>query len=385
MSKNPLDDQAEFAWILGEHRSVAPAVRRELLATIHESMPVAILGACFTASVALIAWITTEQFWPVLWLLAEALILAIRLPLLHQQRCRRGDVGHRSFLRLNRITCIWFMVLGFGALGCLLSDKLLLIVLAANLLFGLIGALASRLAAVPRFALMLKVILLAPAFAGLWLAPSPWLYALLLSAVLYSVLMQQLTKQNHRLLHDKITVEQTNMELLMRDPLTGLSNRRELRSTLQTLKSSPTPQKLCVLYLDLDGFKAVNDSFGHPSGDQLLVEVSQRLKRLVRDDDLVCRLGGDEFIILLIGASRHQAECKAEQIIKELSSPILINHSKSVRVGVSIGIAISPEHSENPEDLISLADQALYQAKAAGKGMYCTAPFHGSHTGQSGC
>jgi diguanylate cyclase (GGDEF)-like protein len=109
------------------------------------------------------------------------------------------------------------------------------------------------------------------------------------------------------------------------------------------------------------------------------------LKRLVRDDDLVCRLGGDEFIILLIGASRHQAECKAEQIIKELSSPILINHSKSARVGVSIGIAISPEHSENPEDLISLADQALYQAKAAGKGMYCTAPFHGSHTGQSGC
>lgn len=370
--KDPLEGQAEFAWFLGGRQSASPAVRGELLATIHESIPVATLAACLTSGVALIALINEQQPWALLWLLAEALILAIRLPLLHQQRSRGGDVNHLSFVWLNRITSVWFMVLGLGALGCLLSNKLLLIVLAANLLFGLIGALASRLAAAPRYAMLLKALLLAPSFAALWLAPSSWLYALVLSAVLYSVLMQQLTRQNHRLLHDKITAEQKNLKLLTRDPLTGLSNRRELRSTLQMLGSSPTQPKLCVLYLDLDGFKAVNDNYGHPAGDQLLVEVGQRLKRLVRDDDLVCRLGGDEFIVLLMGTSGRQAECKAEQIIKELSKPILINHGKSARIGVSIGIAIAPDHSKNPETLVGLADQALYQAKAGGKGIYRT-------------
>lgn len=366
----PQNNQAEFAWVLGSAQSASLAVRRELLATIHESIPVAFLAASLTSAIALSAWLITGQIWALLWLAAEGIILACRLPLLKRQRRLGIDAAPQSFLWLNRITTLWFMVLGLGVLGCLLSNDLLLIVLAANLLFGLIGALASRLAAAPRFALLLKVLLLIPCFVGLWLAPSLWLSGLLVSAMLYSVLMQLLTEQNHRLLHDKIAAEHKNMALLKRDPLTGLSNRRELRSTLHKLAADAAQSRVSVLYLDLDGFKAVNDSLGHPAGDQLLIEVSQRLQRLVREDDLVCRLGGDEFVILLPGTTQSDAECKAEQIITEISRPISLSQDQSAQVGVSIGIAQCPEHSQSPEELIQLADQALYQAKAAGKGTF---------------
>lgn len=365
-----LENQAEFAWFLGNGKSIAPEVRRELLTTIHESIPVAILAAVLTTTIAMIAWLVTEQSWSLVWWGAECVILTNRLLLLRQHHSLGENIEHPSFLWLNRINSIWFTTLGLGVLGCLLSADPLLIVLATSLIFGIIGALASRLAAAPRLALLLKILLITPSFAALWVSPSLWLSGLLISAVLYCVIMQLLTAQNHRLLHDKIAANHTNSALLGRDPLTGLSNRRELRSTLHKLGTQSKPSSLCVMYLDLDGFKAVNDNFGHPAGDHLLIEVSHRLTHLVRDTDLVCRLGGDEFVILLQGASHADAERKAKLIITGLSHPIPLSPEVDARIGVSIGIALSPEHSQNPEELVTLADQALYLAKADGKGIY---------------
>lgn len=365
-----LKNQAEFAWFLGNSKSIAPEVQREMLTTIHESIPVAILAAALTTAIAMIAWLLTKQGWSLAWLGAEGVILTCRLQLLRQQHSLGDKIEHSSFLWLNRITSIWFATLGLGVLGCLVSAEPLLIVLANSLLFGISGALASRLAAAPRLALLLKVLLVTPSFAALWVSPSLWLSGLLISAVLYCLIIQLLTVQNHRLLHDKIVADHTNSALLGRDPLTGLGNRRELRSTLHRLGTGSKPTSLCVMYLDLDGFKAVNDNFGHPAGDHLLIEVSHRLTRLVRDTDLVCRLGGDEFVIILHGANHADAEQKAKLIITELSQPIPLSPEADAKIGVSIGLALSPEHSQNPEELVSLADRALYLAKADGKGIY---------------
>lgn len=369
----PLGDQAELAWFLDSAQSVSPAVRRELLATIQESVTVALLAACLTAAIALCAWLITAQSWALFWLIAEGTILALRLPLLRRQHRHGNDIGLRSYLWLNRITSAWSLVLGFGALGCLLSGDLLLIVLAANLLFGLIGALASRLAAAPRFALLLKVLLLAPCFIALWLQPSIWLGGLLISAVFYSLVMQLLTLQNHRLLHDKIAAEHKNMLLLKRDPLTGLGNRRDLRSTLRNLQENAEPVQLAVLCLDLDGFKAVNDQLGHPAGDQLLIDVGQRLRRVVRPEDPVCRIGGDEFTIVLINAGSTEAITRAQQIITSVEQPFAIG-DRQASVGVSIGIATGRLDSSTSEALIQKADAALYQAKRSGKGRYFLSP-----------
>jgi diguanylate cyclase (GGDEF)-like protein len=368
--KNPLDSQAEFAWLLGTSQRVDPLVRRELLATIHESRPIALLGSASTGGVALCALVVTQSSWAAAWFILELLILCARLPLLLSLHRLGGSIDSPSFLWLNRITALWFAALGLGALGCLLSGDLMLMVLAVGLLFGFVGALASRLSGVPRLAMFLTCLLIFPALLGLLLEPFPWMIAMAIFLVFYVLVMGLMTTHNHQILRDKIAAEHLNRALLKRDPLTGLSNRRELRSTLQRLKNTPAQPTVCALCLDLDGFKAVNDEFGHPAGDLLLIEVGQRLQRLVREDDLVCRLGGDEFIILLFGASSSDAERKSELIIAELSRPILLDQGQTTQVGVSVGIAMTPDHAESPEELISLADKALYLAKAEGKGTY---------------
>lgn len=365
-----LDTQAEFVWLLGTSGSVAPSVRRELLATIPESLPIALLAAASTLGVALCAVVVTHSYWATAWLIAEVLIVCSRLFLLLGQHRLNICVEAPSFLWLNRVTAFWFAILGPSALGCLLSGDMLLIILAVSLLFGFVGGLASRLAGVPRLAMFLTALLTVPALLGPLLEPSPWMIGMALFLMLYVLVMQLVTAHNHDILYGKIAAEHKNMALLKVDPLTGLANRRQLRSTLQQLKTIPFSPSVCALCLDLDGFKAVNDQFGHPAGDMLLVEVGQRLQRLVREDDLVCRLGGDEFIILLFGATSSQAQSKAQSIIAELSHPVELERGQNTRVGVSVGIAITPDHTENPEELVSLADKALYLAKAEGKGTY---------------
>jgi len=151
------------------------------------------------------------------------------------------------------------------------------------------------------------------------------------------------------------------------DALTGLSNRHFFRNSLSFYLMAEAPRQVAVLFLDLDRFKNVNDTLGHPAGDQLLLEVAGRLRACVRSDDLLARWGGDEFIVALLGVESQAAvEQKAGQILRELEAPHRISE-RSVRSPASIGIAFYPEGGGNPELLIRNADLALYQAKKAGR------------------
>jgi diguanylate cyclase (GGDEF)-like protein len=119
-------------------------------------------------------------------------------------------------------------------------------------------------------------------------------------------------------------------------------------------------------YFDLDDFKAVNDGFGHLTGDRLLVAVAQRLRTCVRDSDTLARIGGDEFAVIQSGISdRAGAELLAERMLAALGAPLAID-GHSLRVSASIGIALYPDHGASPEELHQGADQALYRAKAVG-------------------
>lgn len=157
------------------------------------------------------------------------------------------------------------------------------------------------------------------------------------------------------------------------DPLTGLPNRalfhRRLSQALEKLRLSPT-YKFAVLYIDLDRFKAVNDSLGHGVGDLLLQAISRLLENCVRDGDTVARLGGDEFTILLEGIKDiSYATQIAERIHYSLRSPFDLEGNE-VLSGASIGIIMSSEVTESPDALLRDADTALYRAKAMGKGRY---------------
>lgn len=155
------------------------------------------------------------------------------------------------------------------------------------------------------------------------------------------------------------------------DALTGLVNRENFSIALQEKYNTQNlNNSWAILYLDLDGFKSVNDQEGHHTGDKLLVAVASRLKTLVSDRDIVARLGGDEFAILCNSATTVQSLSKlAEELIKELSKPYAIEQL-SLDVGVSIGVAIGPKDGKDPYTLMNNADLALYRAKAEGKGTF---------------
>ncbi len=158
-------------------------------------------------------------------------------------------------------------------------------------------------------------------------------------------------------------------KLAFHDPLTGLPNRRLLRDRLQQVirQAKRSGDRAAVLYLDLDRFKRINDTLGHEAGDALLREVAARLRRAVRQEDSICRVGGDEFVVLLRevdGAA--SAGRVAGKIIEALRQPVALADVQ-VTATSSIGIALIPEDSVDADDAIRRADQAMYVAKQQGR------------------
>lgn len=158
-------------------------------------------------------------------------------------------------------------------------------------------------------------------------------------------------------------------QLAKYDALTGLANRLLLRERFQASIAAATRKghMLAIHFLDLDGFKAVNDRHGHPTGDALLEQVAHRLESLVRGGDTVARLGGDEFVMLQAGLY-HEDEAKmlARRIIRQLSMPYDIG-GNIMTISASVGIATAPGQGVELERLLACADAALYRAKAGGK------------------
>ncbi|MFC7739234.1 diguanylate cyclase domain-containing protein [Roseomonas sp. GCM10028921] len=155
------------------------------------------------------------------------------------------------------------------------------------------------------------------------------------------------------------------------DMLTGLANRVLLRERMeQLLVRSHSSGSTAVLCLDLDGFKGVNDTLGHPAGDELLRQVAGRLRENTREADLVVRLGGDEFTILQVDADRPaDVTALAERLVSALHHPFDIKGQK-VTIGTSIGVVLVDAMASSADELLRRADLALYRAKAAGRGTW---------------
>jgi diguanylate cyclase (GGDEF)-like protein/PAS domain S-box-containing protein len=175
--------------------------------------------------------------------------------------------------------------------------------------------------------------------------------------------------------HEDITHE-LNLEsriahLALHDGLTDLANRALLRQRFeQALATADGGQTVVVLSVDLDRFKDVNDDFGHAIGDALLRAVAERLQSCVRRTDTVARVGGDEFVVLQISKQPHADGARlSERLIREVCAPYHID-GHEIRIGASIGIAISPQDGTDPDKLLKSADVALYHSKSGGRGIY---------------
>jgi diguanylate cyclase (GGDEF)-like protein len=153
------------------------------------------------------------------------------------------------------------------------------------------------------------------------------------------------------------------------DPLTGLPNRSTFLELLGESLRQPDA-RVAVMFLDLDGFKHVNDSLGHAAGDELLRQAAERLNRNTRADDIVARLGGDEFLIALPFVQKpSEVAVVSARLVEALSRPFALSGGEA-HVSASIGVSMYPDDGEHIDALVASADAALYAAKANGKGLY---------------
>ncbi|CNI48891.1 sensory box-containing diguanylate cyclase [Yersinia rohdei] len=167
----------------------------------------------------------------------------------------------------------------------------------------------------------------------------------------------------------EIKAQERIQHLSLHDALTGLPNRLRMKQFLENklLNLAGTSHPLVILNVDLDKFKPVNDTFGHVTGDLVLHQVSERLRGCLRDQDLVARQGGDEFILIITGLSSIQEiEQLCARVIAQIESPYIINE-QDIYIGASIGIALAPQDSIHAEELLRFADIAMYEAKNSGR------------------
>jgi diguanylate cyclase (GGDEF)-like protein len=167
---------------------------------------------------------------------------------------------------------------------------------------------------------------------------------------------------------DRAAVHDDVTDQAMRDPLTGLSNRRAFEEHVRVALADRRGDETCgVIFLDLDGFKQINDTYGHEAGDRVLIETAHRLRQAVRGNDLIGRLGGDEFTVLLSVHGEEDAILVAERVLAAMHRPIDVQPGITVKVTPSLGIALTAAGQTDPAGLLSSADAAMYQAKRSGK------------------
>ena len=162
-----------------------------------------------------------------------------------------------------------------------------------------------------------------------------------------------------------------SLEMAVTDALTGLHNRRYMAGQLQALVNRAVHggSSVAVLLMDIDHFKSVNDSFGHDAGDEVLTEFAVRLATNVRAVDLPCRMGGEEFVVVMPGAELEDAHRVAERIRRDVASaPFrIMGGRESLSITISIGVAATNGVGDTPEQLMKRADEGVYEAKAGGR------------------
>jgi diguanylate cyclase (GGDEF)-like protein len=162
------------------------------------------------------------------------------------------------------------------------------------------------------------------------------------------------------------------------DSLTQLVNRREFESRLSQAMTQFTDANLCVLFIDLDRFKAINDGSGHAAGDEVLRQISRLMEDQVRASDTVSRLGGDEFAVLLPGCTLERAQHIAEQIRAAVNGWRLTQKDQILSVGASVGVTSVTADFADMSDVLNAADSACYEAKHSGRNCVVTFGSHGS-------
>lgn len=362
-------------WLADAGSDVPTDIRVALIGGLYGTLPIFLGGVINTIAVSFLIAMRLPT-WPFfLWCVFKVLCCTTRLIvlLIAQRRAARHEPTPTDLYLLLGIA--WAGGVGFGTFISLTSGDWVVATLACLSAAAMVGGICFRNFGAPRMAGLMIFLTLGPCcFAAPFLG-EPLMLIVFMQIPFYLYSMSRAGYRLNAMLVSTMQAEREHEFQARHDMLTGLSNRVGLTKALDASLARPAGgQNLAFIYLDLDGFKAVNDTHGHVAGDRLLQLVSERLRRLVRAGDLAARIGGDEFIVLSEQIGTGQLKRFGERLIRDISQPYELDNRISVSIGASVGIALAPEHGLDLESLMSTADAALYQAKSNGKSRCVIAP-----------
>ena len=353
-------------WLAYPGGNAPDDIRLALIAGLFGTLPVFTGGVISTILVtAVIAfWHPTPPF--VAWLIIEVAICAARLSVLFKARHAAAQRRTTPTDLYVLLSLIWSASIGYGGFISLISDDWVVATLACSTAMGMVGGVCFRAFSAPRLATAMMLVSLGPFIPAVLIAGKPLLYVVLLQVPLFLVAMSSATFTLNKMLLATMQSERENEHRARHDTLTGLANRLGLAKAVATgLEAEQrTAKDLAVLFLDLDNFKSINDTYGHAAGDRVLKMVAERLRHSLRATDVAARIGGDEFVVLAQGLTGEQAAELGNRLTNSISAPYELGEGIHVTTGVSVGVALVPERGADAEALLAVADAALYEAKA---------------------
>lgn len=349
-------------WLAEPPPGTPEPVRRRLIATLYSGLPVFFGGIIATVVGPATVAIFRPSIWFAIWLLLEVLISAARLGLLvHGLRASRRGRGTQTDLVIL-MSVAWAAGLGFGCYAAIASGDWMIATIACVPAAAMMGGLCFRNFAAPRMVTVMMAFSLGPMGIAAIATGEPIMITVAFLVPLFLISMSLAAFRMNAMFVAVLVAEMENRHRAFHDDLTGLSNRAFLVGQLDERLARSTGQGVAVFYLDLDGFKAVNDSHGHATGDRLLQLVADRINAAVRAGDITARLGGDEFCVVADRLHRDEALALGQRLSDKITRIYDID-GKACPIGVSIGIALAPDHGERSGALLAAADGALYVAK----------------------
>ena len=357
-------------WLVDAGPDVPPDIRVKLTGSLFSSLPVFFGGVFSTVLVSAVIAARMQRPQFIAWLVLELVICSSRLTVLLRARDAASEARDTPTDLYVVLGLCWACSVGYGTFISMISGDWVIATLAGVSSAAMVGGICFRNFGAPRFSAAMILFSLGPVPLGAIFAGEPILWVTLLQTPLYLFAMTASGYQLNANLVSTMRAEQDNERRARRDALTDLLNRNGLERAIEakwSQRQSGT-EKFALLYIDLDGFKAVNDRHGHAIGDRLLQKISERLKTLVRADDAAARVGGDEFVVFSEVSDRAAALTFAERLVADMSTPLDLGDGLlAPSVGACIGIALAPQNGRDMVSLLAAADVALYEAKSRGR------------------
>jgi diguanylate cyclase (GGDEF)-like protein len=359
-------------WLADPGQDIPLNLRQALIASLFGTLPIFIGGVANTVLVAAVAALRQPDPVFVSWFAFEVVLCVLRTYVIIAA-FRAAAKGRETPTDLYIVLAVlWGFGVGYGTFISLLSGDWVIAALACLSSAAMMGGICFRNYAAPRLATAMIVLSFGPACLGAVLSGELIMLLTALQIPFYLFAMGKAVYRLNAMLVTTMRAERDNDYRARHDMLTGLSNRSGLTAALEQKWEMVQQgrQQIALLYLDLDGFKAINDNHGHTAGDTLLKLVGERLSNLLRSEDLAARIGGDEFVVLAQNVGPIEAMRLGDHLIEEVSAPYLVDGHEVV-IGTSIGIASAQSGVASPDQLLKHADLALYEAKSQGRGTCC--------------